>query len=82
MMKEARKRQIVLILILSVLVLVCLIVEAGREEVKDHKTKIVSNRTATSKAIFKHALAFLWLWIFFAKSIYCHLIHYLRLCIL
>ena len=41
MMKEARKRQIVLILILSVLVLVCLIVEAGREEVKDHKTKIV-----------------------------------------
>jgi len=38
MMKETRIRQIVLILVLSVLVLVCLIVDAGRKDIPDHKT--------------------------------------------
>lgn len=46
MMKETRRRQIMLILILSVLVLVCLIVEAGRKDVSDHKTKIVQKEKA------------------------------------
>ena len=49
MMKETRRRQIMLILILSVLVLVCLIVEAGRKDVSDHKTKIVQKEKAEQK---------------------------------
>lgn len=40
-MRETRTKQIMLILVLSVLVLVCLIVEAGRRNVSDHRTETV-----------------------------------------